>query len=96
MDAKPKSSKHMECERTNFSGEVGTVQLRWKLECGNVTSPFVILGEMGFGDSWGEGQGTIAVGRKVPVLRRGGACLYQGIPGTCWKFTMAWLESEET
>ena len=34
----------------------------------NVTSPFVILGVTIFGDRWGEGQGTIAIGREAPAL----------------------------
>ena len=45
-------------ERTNSKGEtVGTEQLRWEGKCGNVESPFVILGVTSFGDSWSEGQG---------------------------------------
>ena len=60
MDAKAESSKHMGHERTDSSGKtVGTGQLRWDGEFGNVTSPFVILGETGFGDRWGEGQGRL-------------------------------------
>ena len=52
----------------------------------------------GFGDSWGEGQGTIAVGREDPILGRESACLFSGIPawpGTHWKDKMALFESEE-
>ena len=49
------TSKHMGRERTDFNGEtVGTGKLKWKGKCGNVTSPFVILGVTSFGDSWGE------------------------------------------
>ena len=33
-------------------------------KCANVTSLFVILGVTGFGNSWRERQGIIAVGRK--------------------------------
>ena len=75
------SSKHMGCEKTNFSAEtVGTEQLRWEVECGNVMSPFVILGVTGFGDSWGEGQGTIAIGKEAQSLGRKSACLVPSIP----------------
>ena len=45
-----------------------------------MASPFVMLGTMGFGDSWGEGQGTIAVGREAPGLAKESACLFPGIP----------------
>ena len=38
--------------------------MRWKGDCGNVTSSFYNTGCNRFGDSWGEGQGTIAVVRK--------------------------------
>ena len=68
-------------------------------ECGNLASPFVILGVTIFGDSLGEGQATIAVGREAPALGRESACLFppvQPLPGTNWKFKMALLESEET
>ena len=52
-------------ERTNSSKEtVEKGQLRSDGECENVTSPFVILVITGFGDSWGEVQGTIAAGRE--------------------------------
>ena len=52
-------------ERTNSSEEtVEKGQLRSDGECENVTSPFVILGITGFGDSWGEVQGTTAAGRE--------------------------------
>ena len=62
METKAESSKHMGHERTNSSGEtVGTGQLIWEGECGNVTSLFVILGVMGFCDSWGEGKGPSAI-----------------------------------
>ena len=45
MEAKAESSKHMGGEKTNSLGEtVGKGQLRWEEECGNVTSPLVILG----------------------------------------------------
>ena len=45
-------------ERTDSSKEtVGTGQLRWEGECGNVTSPFVILGVTVFGVNRGEEQG---------------------------------------
>ena len=71
MEANPKSSKHSGHKRTNFCAEtVGMGQLRWQEKCGKVSSPFVILGLTSFGDSWGEGQGTIAVGREVPVLQK--------------------------
>ena len=53
----------------------------------------------GFGDSWGEGQGTIAVGREDPALGRKSAGLFPLIPAwpeTHWKVKMALLESEET
>ena len=59
---------------------VGIGQLRLEGECENVTSPFVILGVIIFGDSWEEGQGTIAVGREAPVLEKESACLFPGIP----------------
>ena len=49
-------------------------------ECGNVTSPFVTLGVTSFGNSWGEGQGTIAVGREVPALGRESERLFPEIP----------------
>ena len=55
-------------EKTNSSaGTVGTEQLRWEVEYGNVMSPFVILGVTGFGDSWGEGQRTNAKGKEAPT-----------------------------
>ena len=41
-------------------------------------SLFVILGVTSFGDSWGEGQGTIAVGREALALRKKSACFFQG------------------
>ena len=81
MEAKEESPKPMRRERTNSSGEtIGTVQLRWEGKCGNVTSPFVILGGTGFGDILGKGQGTIAVGRETPALERESACLFSAIP----------------
>ena len=81
MEVKVESSKHMGHERTNYSGEtVGKRRLRWEAECGNVTSPFVILGVTGFGNSWRKGAGTIAVSREHPVLRKESACLFPRIP----------------
>ena len=68
MEAKAESSKHMGREKTNSNGEtVGVKQLRWEGECGNVTSPFVTQGVTSFGNSWGEGQGIIAVAKEVPA-----------------------------
>ena len=79
--AKGRSFKHMGRERTNSSREiVRTVQLRWEGLWENVTSPFVILGTTGLGDSWGKGQETIAEGREAPALGRDSACLFPGIP----------------
>ena len=83
-------------ERTNSYGEtVGTVQLRWEGECGNATSPFVILDVTGFGNSRAEEQGTIAEGRKALAFGKESACLFPGIPASpgtigslkwhCWK-----------
>ena len=44
-------------------------------------SPFVTLSVTNFGDSWVEGQGTIAVGGwEVPALGRQSTCLFPGIP----------------
>ena len=100
MEAKAESSKHMGRERTNSSVEtVGTEQMRWEGECGNVTSPFVILGVTGFSDNWEERKVTIAGGREAPTLGRDSACFFLGIPAspeTHWKFKMALLESDET
>ena len=81
METNAESSKHMLVhERTDFSGEtVGTGPLRWEGECENVTPPFMILGGTGFGDSWGEGQGTIAIGKEATVLGKESACLFSGI-----------------
>ena len=71
MGTNAESSKHVGRERTNSNGEtVGTGPLKWEGECGNVKSPFVIPGVTSFGDSWGEGQGTIAVGGEAPAFGR--------------------------
>ena len=68
MEARAESSKHMGRERTNSNGETVVIgQLRWEGECGNVKIPFVTLGVMSFGKSWGEEHGTIAVARDVPA-----------------------------
>ena len=57
MKGNAEGSKDMGHERTNSSREtVGTGQLRWEGDCGNVTSPFVILGVTVFGVSSEEGQ----------------------------------------
>ena len=81
MEAKAESLKHKGHERTNSNGEtVGTGRLRWERECENMMSPFVIRGVMSFGDSWGEGQGTTAVGREAPALGKESAYLFPGIP----------------
>ena len=70
MDGNAESSRDMEYEMNNSSGEtIGTGQFRWERECGNVTSPFVILNVTGFGVSCMERETrTIAVGREAPVL----------------------------
>ena len=57
MEGNAESSKDMGHERTNSSKKtVGTGQLRWEEKCGNVASPFVILGVTVSGVSWGEGK----------------------------------------
>ena len=64
-----------------------------------LTFLLVTLGVTSFGNSWGEEQETIAVGREVLALGRESACLFPGIParpGIHWKFKMALLENEET
>ena len=38
------------------------------------------MGVRGFGNSWGEEQGTIAVTREAVALGRESACLFPGIP----------------
>ena len=68
-------------DRINSNGEtIGTGQLRWEGECGNVTSPFVSRSVTSFGNSCGEEQGTIAMAREVPALGRESACLFLWIP----------------
>ena len=58
-------------EKTNSNREtLGMGQLRWEEECGNVMSSFVILVVTSFGDSWREGQRTIAIGKEAPALGR--------------------------
>ena len=82
MKGDTEGSKDMGHERINSSGEtVGTVQLRWEGECGNVTSLIVIQGVTVFGVSWGEGQlRTITIGREAAVSGKKSACLFPGIP----------------
>ena len=41
---------------------------------------FCDTGRNGFGDSWGEGQRTIAVATEAPAFEREYACLFLGIP----------------
>ena len=43
-----------------------------------MTSPFVILGISSCGDSWGEGQGTIAVRKEAPALEENQHAHFQG------------------
>ena len=58
-------------ERTHSNGKtIGTGQ--------NVTSPFAILSVTSISDSWGEGKGTIAVGREAPALEENQYAYFQG------------------
>ena len=52
--------------------------MEWKMWKNDVS--ICDTGCNGFGDSWGEGQGTMAVGREAQALRRESACLFPGIP----------------
>ena len=71
LEANAESLKHMGRERTNVNRvTVGMRQLRWEEECQNMRFLFVTLGATSFGNSWEEEQGTIAVAREAPALRR--------------------------
>ena len=95
MEGNADSSKDMG-HRTNSSGKtVGTGQLRWEGECGNVASPFMILGVTVSGVRWGEEQEPSQSAEKLQFWEKNQYAYIQGyqhgrgpiecLKWHCWK-----------